>query len=782
MSGRMPKLNRNISFQVNSNGNNSLNPGDSIDTSPLKLFTRAKNAINSIYMDFYTFIEEAYTFIDGKSYIFCLFYFALLVFDVFSVPDLTKFEIIDENEVDNLRRFQERCDGIMKMIARDRMKVVFFGRTSNGKSTLINAMLREKILPTGIGHTTNCFLQVEGSEGAGEPCIFIPDNEVALDVSNLSHLGSALSSTKLNCDSVVRVLWPKEKCRLLKEDVVFVDSPGIDVKSDLDAWIDQQCLDADVFVLVVNAESVLTRTEREFFNKVNNRLSKPNIFILNNRWDATAYEPESAEEVKKQHIQIDTEFLCDELKVCDQQEATNRIYFISAREALFSRTQTNPHLPPGHQSRMLQLEWFEAEFEKCISMSAVKTKFDQPTQTGKAMASQLKSTLETIYNKANELKNSSETKYNQVNNKINNIETKIQTFTQDMKHKIRNVMDDVEKKVSITLNDEIKRLYSIIDEYERPFHPDEYQINWYKKELHTFVEQKLGSNLSTRLNVALIQSLENTQKEIRNCVLECVESEENRKRVLKEIPRSDFSINYRLDCSNLCADFKEDIRFKFSLGFTALMNRFTGKPMHSYSTAFLTAQSQNSSSFFANHSNTIDGKIDPIYENQQRQLSSNLNPFVSNTSQAANALLMLQSFQIIASKSNFMLLAVGGVVWKGLGWRILAITGSMYGLIYLYERLMWTKKTQERLFKKQYADYASSKLKLIVDLTSQNAASQVQQELSMYFAQMCRYIDITRDELYKDMKTSENDIQIANKILNQAKILKYNFEMILNNS
>ena len=29
------------------------------------------------------------------------------------------------------------------MISRDRMKVVFFGRTSNGKSTAINAMLGE---------------------------------------------------------------------------------------------------------------------------------------------------------------------------------------------------------------------------------------------------------------------------------------------------------------------------------------------------------------------------------------------------------------------------------------------------------------------------------------------------------------------------------------------------------------------------------------------------------------------------------------------------------------
>jgi mitofusin 2 len=31
------------------------------------------------------------------------------------------------------------------------------------KSTVVNAMLGEKVLPSGIGHTTNCFLQVEGS-------------------------------------------------------------------------------------------------------------------------------------------------------------------------------------------------------------------------------------------------------------------------------------------------------------------------------------------------------------------------------------------------------------------------------------------------------------------------------------------------------------------------------------------------------------------------------------------------------------------------------------------
>ena len=37
--------------------------------------------------------------------------------------------------------------------------------------------------------------------------------------------------------------------------------------------------------------------EKKFFHKVGERLSKPNIFILNNRWDASVLEPEYMNEV-----------------------------------------------------------------------------------------------------------------------------------------------------------------------------------------------------------------------------------------------------------------------------------------------------------------------------------------------------------------------------------------------------------------------------------------------------------------------------------------------------
>ena len=37
-------------------------------------------------------------------------------------------------------------------------------------------MLKNKILPTGIGHTTNCFLQVEGSD-SNEPYLLTEDSD-----------------------------------------------------------------------------------------------------------------------------------------------------------------------------------------------------------------------------------------------------------------------------------------------------------------------------------------------------------------------------------------------------------------------------------------------------------------------------------------------------------------------------------------------------------------------------------------------------------------------------
>ncbi len=52
--------------------------------------------------------------------------------------------------------------------------------------------------------------------------------------------------------------------------------------------------------------------------------------------------------------------------------------------------------------------------------------------------------------------------------------------------------------------------------------------------------------------------------------------EESRTHIMNSVPNKDFEVAYRLDCRNLCADFQEDIEFRFSLGITSLMYRYLG--------------------------------------------------------------------------------------------------------------------------------------------------------------------------------------------------------------
>ena len=72
--------------------------------------------------------------------------------------------------------FPAQVSCISEVLSRDQVKVAFLGRTSNGKSTTINAMLHDKILPMGIARTTNCFFSVCGLD-LPDPCILVPGSD-----------------------------------------------------------------------------------------------------------------------------------------------------------------------------------------------------------------------------------------------------------------------------------------------------------------------------------------------------------------------------------------------------------------------------------------------------------------------------------------------------------------------------------------------------------------------------------------------------------------------------
>ena len=49
---------------------------------------------------------------------------------------------------------------LVEATEQDQMKVAFLGSTSNGKSTVLNALLRDKVLLVGKGSTTKCFCTI----------------------------------------------------------------------------------------------------------------------------------------------------------------------------------------------------------------------------------------------------------------------------------------------------------------------------------------------------------------------------------------------------------------------------------------------------------------------------------------------------------------------------------------------------------------------------------------------------------------------------------------------
>ncbi|XP_026461618.1 transmembrane GTPase Marf [Ctenocephalides felis] len=767
-------LNRTISMVAGSGQNgNSVNNrlesamagGDhrslrsNMESSPLQIFVKAKKKINDIFGEIEVFVQET-----------C---------DYMEVMNNSTKEIIDEQEVKKIGTYVQKVRGIREVLCRDHMKVAFFGRTSNGKSTVINAMLRDKILPSGIGHTTNCFLQVEGTPGQ-EAYLVTEGSEERMNVKSVGQLAHALCEEKLSESQLVRIFWPKERCLLLRDDVVFVDSPGVDVTPNLDGWIDKHCLDADVFVLVANAESTLMVTEKNFFHKVSTRLSKPNIFVLNNRWDASASEPEFLDQVRAQHLERSVDFLVKELKVCTPKEADERVFFISAKEVLNARLQEQKGQPPhsgaladGFQTRYFEFQDFERKFEECISQSAVKTKFEQHSQGGKNIAIEMESTLDSIYKRAGTLREETLEKKRKVSDSLNYTETQLMAATREMKEKIHGMVEDVEQRVSKALSEEIRRLAVLVDEFSLPFHAEPLVLNVYKRELHAHVENGLGSNLRARLSTALAMNVEAAQKEMCERMGELLSDCPSAKQQIESAPRTGpFEILYRLNCDNLCADFTERLEFRFSWGITALIQRFAGKKANRLAIANYPEGVPNQAM-----TPTASGDYSLVSQNGQ---NSGVPCYASSLLRDEWGIISRVAVASIGSQGTMGGLLVAGFMLKTVGWRLLAAAGALYASAYLYERLTWTNKAKERAFKKQYVQHATRKLRLIVDLTSANCSHQVQQELSSTFARLCHLVDEATTSMNKELCSLEQQICRLESHSSEAKVLRNKANYIMN--
>uniref|UniRef100_A0A3Q4MYU3 Mitofusin 1b n=1 Tax=Neolamprologus brichardi TaxID=32507 RepID=A0A3Q4MYU3_NEOBR len=697
--------------------------------SPLKHFVVAKKTISDVFEQLLHYVKETSEFVEALE------------------------NIATQDQKEQIKAYRDKLAVIKEVLARRHMKVAFFGRTSNGKSTVVNAMLRDRVLPSGIGHTTNCFLSVEGTDD-DKAYLKTDGSDEKKSVKTVNQLAHALlMDESLDAGCLVRVFWPKTKCALLRDDLVLVDSPGTDVTLELDSWIDKFCLDADVFVLVANSESTLMNTEKHFFHKVNERLSKPNIFILNNRWDASANEPEYMEDVRKQHTDRCVNFLVDELKVLDRDKAPNHIFFVSAKEVLNSRMQraqgmpeTGGALAEGFQERLKEFQCFERRFEECISQSAVKTKFEQHTIRAKQITEQVKSIMDAIHIEAAEKRVAALEDREYQMDRLEFVKNQLNLLIDEIKKKIKAISEDVESKVSTAMGEEICRLHLIVDEFHCDFHPSPQVLKMYKS-LNVNVLILKGCPPRVQICLLFILCWDSPFPE---SMLPLLPSS-TQSQVSMLMNSRKFDMSYDLNCATLCSDFQEDVEFKFSLGWKALVHRFLGSANAERTPRPALPQAQTPSSSAPPTTVAVP--------NQQTALVTQEDLMVAIAS--------------LNSRTSMGVLVVGGVVWRTVGWRLIALSASLYGLLYVYERLTWTTKAKERALKRQFVDYASDKMQLMVSLTSANCSKQVQQEMATTFARLCQQVDQTQKELEAEIRQLTAKIDQLESIQSRSKSLRH---------
>jgi len=362
----------------------------------------------------------------------------------------------------------------------------------------------------------------------------------------------------------------------------------------------------------------MTQSEKLFFHRVANIISKPNIFILNNRWDMAAeLEPEQRKKVEHQHKQRSIEFLVNELNCCDEEEALDRVFFVSAKEALQHRMAKNkvmsgePNSPPtpshiyqlpGLNERLQSFYTFEKIFAHCLSHTAVQTRFSEPVKSVQSISEEFSAS----FNRNIELCTEQKIYQQQCLTEWKRRKVLTDQISKDLEKetlkKINLVVKYTEDFLIKAMHDEVNRITTFINEFRWIFDDkdpktlQEYKTKLFKHVrdcLRVYITTKCSENIHRQvreIDEKMIQGLGDVQNISDTGMADqkldqappCADTV-----LFEESPLDDdiFSKSFIVDAKSIGADFQEDLTFRFSLGLSKLMVRLQKskqKPEHGW--------------------------------------------------------------------------------------------------------------------------------------------------------------------------------------------------------
>ncbi|MBM7702345.1 dynamin family protein [Metabacillus iocasae] len=190
----------------------------------------------------------------------------------------------------------DSLDVLNKDMEEDVFMIVTVGEFNNGKSTFLNALLGEDVLPTGITPTTATINAITWGDKR-EFQVHKVNSKAEQPTKRIEDLNQFIASSDFNPKEIeyLKIFNPSA---VLKDKMVLVDTPGLNDINTIRSNVTYQFIPrADVIFFIVNISAPLRKTEYTFLSETLLKQGLDRIIFIANFIDRIEEEEDEVNEV-----------------------------------------------------------------------------------------------------------------------------------------------------------------------------------------------------------------------------------------------------------------------------------------------------------------------------------------------------------------------------------------------------------------------------------------------------------------------------------------------------